>query len=241
MFLDESGDHGLVNIDPKYPVFVLGGIIVNNTDLDQVIIPAVSAFKKDLFGDEQIILRTADITRNRGAFVNMIEANFRRDFFEKLNHLMSVLPYMVVACVIQKDKLVKQYAERAWNPYNYALEVLVERFIYELSERGCFNTGTIIAEARDHAENKKLLQEWKRLRESGMRYISSERLNSKIGCLELKDKTKNIVGLQLADLIVSPIGRSVLGKGTKEDYRVIEQKFRRKNETIEGYGLIVLP
>jgi len=29
MFLDESGDHSLTRIDPQYPMFVLGGIIVD--------------------------------------------------------------------------------------------------------------------------------------------------------------------------------------------------------------------
>ena len=28
LFLDESGDHNLAVIDPQYPLFVLGGIIV---------------------------------------------------------------------------------------------------------------------------------------------------------------------------------------------------------------------
>ena len=29
MFLDESGDHSLRVIDPQYPMFVLGGVIVD--------------------------------------------------------------------------------------------------------------------------------------------------------------------------------------------------------------------
>jgi hypothetical protein len=29
LFLDESGDHNLSVIDPQYPLFVLGGIIVD--------------------------------------------------------------------------------------------------------------------------------------------------------------------------------------------------------------------
>ena len=28
LFLDESGDHNLAVIDPQYPLFVLGGVIV---------------------------------------------------------------------------------------------------------------------------------------------------------------------------------------------------------------------
>ena len=60
--------------------------------------------------------------------------------------------------------------------------------------------------------------------------------------LNLRAKTANIAGLQLADLVVTPIGRKVLGKTIKEDYRVVEEKFRRsRNGKVDGYGLIVLP
>ena len=42
--------------------------------------------------------------------------------------------------------------------------------------------------------------------------------------------------------IVTPIGRKVLGKTIKEDYRVVEEKFRcSQTGKVEGYGLVVLP
>ncbi|KJV92878.1 DUF3800 domain-containing protein [Rickettsia bellii] len=28
LFIDESGDHNLTKIDPSYPIFVLGGVII---------------------------------------------------------------------------------------------------------------------------------------------------------------------------------------------------------------------
>ena len=48
--------------------------------------------------------------------------------------------------------------------------------------------------------------------------------------------------MQLADLVVGPIARVVLGKRTHEDYKIIESKFRRSREgRIEGVGLVILP
>lgn len=32
LFIDESGDHGLKNIDPNFPVFVLSGCIFSKED-----------------------------------------------------------------------------------------------------------------------------------------------------------------------------------------------------------------
>ena len=34
LFLDESGDHNLSVIDPSYPIFVLGGVIVDQDYAD---------------------------------------------------------------------------------------------------------------------------------------------------------------------------------------------------------------
>jgi len=60
--------------------------------------------------------------------------------------------------------------------------------------------------------------------------------------LNLRAKKNNIAGLQLADLVVSPIGRHILGKPDKEDWRIVEEKFRRSPQgKIDGFGLVVLP
>ena len=42
LFLDESGDHNLTVIDPNYPVFVLGGVIVDQEYADG---PLAEAFR----------------------------------------------------------------------------------------------------------------------------------------------------------------------------------------------------
>jgi hypothetical protein len=58
----------------------------------------------------------------------------------------------------------------------------------------------------------------------------------------LQRKAANVAGLQLAAMVVTPIGRQVLGKPVKEDYAIVESKFRRSpHGRIEGYGLMVLP
>lgn len=36
VFVDESGDHGLVSIDPEYPIFVLGFCIFNKSHRLQI-------------------------------------------------------------------------------------------------------------------------------------------------------------------------------------------------------------
>lgn len=48
--------------------------------------------------------------------------------------------------------------------------------------------------------------------------------------------------MQLADLVVSPIGRYVLSKPTKEDWDIVRGKLRRSHGGhVENYGLVILP
>jgi Protein of unknown function (DUF3800) len=58
MFLDESGDHNLAKIDPRYTVFVLGGIIVDRTYARTTMRDCIRQLKLDFFDDPDIVLHT---------------------------------------------------------------------------------------------------------------------------------------------------------------------------------------
>ncbi|MDE0769826.1 MAG: DUF3800 domain-containing protein [Opitutaceae bacterium] len=68
LFLDESGDHNLTVIDPQYPLFILGGVIIDLDYAKTEVEERLRQFKRILFGNEDLILHTADITRNRNGF-----------------------------------------------------------------------------------------------------------------------------------------------------------------------------
>ncbi|MDQ3411427.1 MAG: DUF3800 domain-containing protein [Chloroflexota bacterium] len=58
LYLDESGNHDLnpTKIAPNYPVFVLGGVIVDRAHVRNVIEPDIRQFKRTHFGREDVIL-----------------------------------------------------------------------------------------------------------------------------------------------------------------------------------------
>lgn len=76
LFLDESGDHNLAIIDPQYPLFVLGGIIVEKKYAEEELTYLLNNFKMKLFGRKDIILHTADLTRNRNGFEQLKDLSF---------------------------------------------------------------------------------------------------------------------------------------------------------------------
>src|ERR1700756_2293011 len=93
LFLDESGDHNLTIIDPQYPLFVLGGVIIDKDYADGELTRELNAFRQELFGRTDIVLHTADITRNRDGFEQVKETVFRARFYERLNAMMRKLEY----------------------------------------------------------------------------------------------------------------------------------------------------
>ncbi len=80
LFLDESGDHNLSVIDPQYPMFVLGGVIMEVDYAKGALTDALNDFKRRMLGRTDIVLHTADIVRNRGGFERMKDPAFRAEF-----------------------------------------------------------------------------------------------------------------------------------------------------------------
>ena len=240
LFLDESGDHNLAVIDPSYPLFVLGGVIVEQRYAEGPMEEALRDLKQRLFGRDDLILHTADITRNRNGFERLKERGFQENFYQELNALLRRLEFQVIACAIRKDDHLQRYGVAALDPYMLSLDVLVERFCMEIGSVS--GGGVIVAERRDPTLDRELDIAWLNLKVQGTRFMQARDIENRVVGLNLRAKTDNIAGLQLADLIVTPIGRQVLGKPIKEDYRVVEEKFRRsRTGKVEGYGLVVLP
>ncbi len=240
LFLDESGDHNLTVIDPNYPVFVLGGVIVDKDYAEGPLTEAFDGFKERMFGRTDTVLHTADIVRNRNGFEGLNNPQFREAFYEKLNSLAGELDYKAVACAIRKNDHFRHYGAAAIDLYRITLHRLSELFCDEIGE--VRNGGMIVAESRDTILDQDLEHSWSSLRRRNSGYSGAEMIRDRIRSLTFRDKKENIAGLQLADLVVSPIGRHLLGKPDKDDWLIVERKLRRGlNGEIEGYGLVSLP
>ena len=59
--------------------------------------------------------------------------------------------------------------------------------------------------------------------------------------LRVESKGAGITGLEMADLVVSPIGRFVAGKPPREDWAIVGSKLRRRRGEYLGAGLVILP
>ena len=240
LFLDESGDHNLTVIDDNYPVFVLGGVIVDDDYADGPLTDALDDFKERMFGRTDLVLHTADIVRNRSGFEQLRDTDVRSRFYIELNSLMQELPYEVVACAFHKKDYFQRYGANAIDPYRLGLHVMVELLCSTVGPGA--GRGAIIAEKRGESLDRDVEDTWRMLRARGSRYTEADVIRESIEAFELRDKKENIAGLQLADLVVSPIGRHIMGKPDKSDWQIVEEKFRRGPDgCINNYGLFIFP
>ncbi len=242
LFLDESGDHNLTKIDQSHPIFVLGGVIVDRNYAEDEMFQKVSDFKKEIFGTDKIHLHTADFTRQRAGFENMKDRQFCDNFYRKLNQLISRLDIKIVSCAVKKEMHFSKYGIDAVDPYHLSLSLLVESFCFDIEEQEKFAKGLIIAESRDHTLNRQLELAWLNLKVSGTEHKKASDIDRNISSLNLRTKEDNLAGLEIADIVVTPIARMILGRKSRINLEIIKSKTRKdKDGNIDGYGLIVLP
>jgi len=174
------------------------------------LIPKLSKFKKELFGAERIVLHLVDYTRNQRGFERMKDKNFRECFYKGLNNLIEKTDFTLLSCIIDKTKHKGKYGMLAIDPYLLSLEVIIERFVMFLKEDE--EKGVVIAESRGPQLDNELELAFLNLKIRGTRFLRPKDIAERIDNFIIKKKEENIAGLQLADSLVTPIGRRFLNK-----------------------------
>lgn len=237
VYVDESGDHGLLSIDPQYPVFVLAFCIFHKEEYRTLASPALQELKFRHFGHDMVVLHENEIRMASGAFRFLVDASLRERFMEDLSRLVASIPLTLVASVIQKERLRKRYASPP-NPYHVALAFGLERVASFLRAQGQAGRLThLVFECRGKKEDQELSEEFDRVC-AGANY-RSEKLPFR---MTFADKKTNCCGLQLADLFARPIGRKTLKpEETNRAFAILEPKLYRQGNRVRGFGLKVFP
>lgn len=220
IFIDESGDHSLDKIDPSYPIFVLVGCIFDTKTYKNSSVPQINQYKHDIFQTKDIILHSRDIRKRTGSFNQLMNESFREKFYHETNKLMDELQYQIICSIIKKIDLKFSYPNPI-SPYNLTLSFIMERYRHFLNRKR--SSGFVIVESRGKKENKDLLDFFNVLMSDGTYYIKDFPKHIK-GILFI-EKSKNISGLQIADLCAYPLGRKVLNPLEENlSFNVIAQK-----------------
>lgn len=237
VYVDESGDHGLVSIDTQYPIFVLSFCIFNKKIYSETIVPKLMSMKFKTFGHDMVILHEHTIRKKKGYFKTLNNES-RERFLGELTDLIAVSDFTLVAIVIDKIKLRKEYI-RPSHPYHLAMELGLEKIYQFIQQQNQENLLThIIFEARGATEDRELQEEFIRVRSGDNSLRKALPFE-----IVIVDKKVNSEGLQFADMTARPIGLSQLRPNQpNRAFKVLQNKFyKAPSGTIIGYGLNGFP
>ncbi|MDD6889052.1 MAG: DUF3800 domain-containing protein [Bacteroidales bacterium] len=241
LFIDECGDHNLVKYDPAFPVFTLCGILVSRHNLNSLN-KDFEKLKLEIFGNTDIVIHSVDIRKWRDAFIALKDEALRIRFFNGIERILSQNDaYIIVSCTILKEQLNKFCVRgEEEDVYGLSLSYLIERSIFCVDNLPCSNPDiTIIVERRGKKEDAKLLNYYNGLRNRGTKWITQERLRSRIGSFEFKYKRDNIIGLQIADLIAYPVTQHILHpERPNRSYDAVKHNIFSDNGVLLGQKVI---
>jgi len=241
MFLDESGDHNLEKIDNSYPIFCLTGCIVEIGYYTSVFEAKIDELKIKYFNNNNVILRSYDIRKQKGQFSLLVNKKLRDKFYRDLNKLVTGLNFVVIASVINKLKLKERY-QNPKDPYDLCFQFIMERYCMFLGEKK--DSGIFRMESRESHNDIKLADDFEEFRNKGNNIFSSVEVKQKLVDLSFNQKKQNIASHQIADLTAYPIGSFVFQpKRVNPAFEIIKDKIHCKKGTsyFLNCGLKIFP
>jgi len=61
VYVDESGDHSLTTVNPRYPLFVLSFCVFRKSVYNEQVAPALRRLKFAAFGHDMVVLHESDM------------------------------------------------------------------------------------------------------------------------------------------------------------------------------------
>lgn len=257
LYLDESGDHVFREVDePQHRFLCLLGCWFRNPEYVRFheALEALKASHLPHHPDDPVVLHREDMINARKAFKNLREEALRDRFDADMLKVIAEADFRVVAVVVDKKSLREAYGEAAAHPYHLGLGFLLQRYAGYLNHIN--RVGDVMAESRGGTEDRLLKESYTRVYERGTwgvmpAHAFQSALTS--GQLKLKQKSANVAGLQLADLLGHPVKQWVLrhyglvsqncAPFAMRLMDVVEPKLNRHlyKDRLEGYGFVLYP
>lgn len=222
VFLDESGDHSLEKIDPSYPVFALAGVIIRPENY-RAIVNRFNKLKLTYFLHEGLILHSREIADRSGDFIFLNDKETRECFLGDISDTIARSDFKLVAAVIKKQALKNQYIQPI-SPYTLAFVFVLEK-VFRYSCTQSFEYIHLITESRGLKEDQELHAVFESFKKNGSPFIDKTKLKEIHLRLEYRRKWFNIIGNQIADLVVSPTARTVLDGKDHPSFQYFKDKF----------------
>lgn len=241
VFIDESGEANVNNLDPRFNVFVLCGIVFRE-DHYKIFDEELSRLKLKYFGDDSVIFHSYDMRKNKGVFKIFQDTNVLSNFYSDLEPILTKNEYKIISCIVDKVKYKEKYPGSNIT-YEESLKFLCERSISCIGSYKRKHSLHFCLEKRGNRKDRNLKKIYTEIVRYGTDYKSTSDFLVCHPNLFFRAKGQNINGLQLADLCAYPIARKVLSpKREQPTYNLFRNKiFCNKFGKKTGIGLKFFP
>ena len=256
LYIDEVGTSSFKTAaTPNERYLSLTGVIFNLDYVREVVFPTLEKLKQQIFHshpDEPIILHRKEIVNRKHPFKVLRDSETAAQFDAGIIKMFRDLEYHVITIVLDKLEHQERYQVWHYEPYHYALAVMLERYSLWLNAHNL--KGDVMAEARYKSADRKLSESFRRVFNHGTDWLDAQMFKNHLTSKEIKikPKLKNISGLQIADLLAHPSFKATLARhydrelpdnfGGKIASILEESKYLRSSSgQIDGYGRKLLP
>lgn len=213
LYIDEVGNHDWRNSDdPNNRYLSLTGVLVSLDHVKDVIHPAIEQIKNTFFinhPDTPTVFHRKEIVNGDPPFESLKDKIARDAFNAEILDGLTTWRYKVFTVCIDKKAHRDGYDDK-WHCYHYCFEVLVEKCVKYLNNKGLI--ADVMIEGRNKKADQELEASFTNLYDNGNWYLKAPAFQKALTSRQLKVKPKsaNIVGLQLADLIAHPSRNEIL-------------------------------
>jgi Protein of unknown function (DUF3800) len=231
--------------------FCLTGCVISREAHHDQIHGRFEAMKTNFFPKQHaatnpIVFRRREIANGEPPFA-FCAAQQQQDFHKQLFDTLYKAEFKAIVAIATYNKSLER-GDRAADAYRRCLNFLLFRYVGYLYHQHA--RGDVYAEHVGRNEDGFLKHEYLRTRNydgaggedsAYFRHV----LTSKD--LHVEDKSKNVGGLQVADLLAAPLMRKFLSLGLRKQFDLLmaevgESKLNRRfcDGTVDGYGLRIL-
>lgn len=235
LFLDES------NVTKYNPYLLLGGIAISRKEYKSNLIHGILDCKSTL-DNPSVILHYTDIIKKQNDFRCMCNNTKMCDeFWNKLKNSLINSNYIILSSYINVKKYNTEYPkEFCHDCYELLFSTVINNYIHFLEKQN--SRGSIIFEAREETQNRKIQQYYFHILKYGTNIYQATAIEKHITTTSFIVKEENCIGLQIADLVAYNCIKHINGKKIDHNiWNVIENKIYGYNKSdIETYGLVKL-
>lgn len=228
--------------------FVLSGIIIKKEDFqdirEKIINFKLKYWRNGTFEGKRVVLHCKNIySKNNKCFSDRFIKN-KEEFLDDLSYLIDNINFKVISVGINKFNHTKRNLAKGnepYNPYTYALTLMLERYCYEIDKEG-----SIIFESRNLNQDEKIFQKVKDVCDSRGTYYHKIDFFQNISKIinfnpKLTEKgNESYFMLELADIVAYSTMRFLRDNKKGKLYKSIEKKYRLINGQHKGIGLKIV-